>query len=231
MVDESLTREEFVKSFENVVNFVKDAAAKLQSRNDQEIELMKETIQALAGKLSVDIAANRDKAESDIAATFQKELDSFNKQFNALRATVTTTLASVKNGKDGLDGAPGKDADAKAIQKAITAEVRQWFDELAAETDTKIKAIPERPTTTIFGPGKTRIVRVDLSSQLNGVTKTFFLGTHFGIVDVSGSSAPFGAFRETVDYQESGKNIVFTSNVDASVSLPSGQSLIVKVLR
>lgn len=108
-------------------------------------------------------------------------------------------------------------------------EIQNKLDELQKEIDL-LKVKKDKPLT-IYGPGKTRIILIDLSSQLDGVTKTFALGTHFGIISVNGSSAPFGAFRPTVDYNESGRNIVFTSNVDASISLAQGQSLIVKVLR
>ena len=72
---------------------------------------------------------------------------------------------------------------------------------------------------------------VDLSSQLNGSTKTFYLeGDHQGIVAALGSSAPY-VFRPTVDYTESGPNIVFDAAVDATISLAAGQSLIVLVKR
>jgi uncharacterized protein YjdB len=88
-----------------------------------------------------------------------------------------------------------------------------------------------KPGITVFGPGKSRVITYDLSSQLDGNTKTFMLGTHFGIISVNSSSAPFGAFLPTTDYNEVGKTIVFTNNVDAPSALASGQSLIVRVLR
>jgi len=92
--------------------------------------------------------------------------------------------------------------------------------------NTKIKE--QRPV--IFGPGKTRVVPLDLSSSLNGVTKTFFVGTNFGIIGVWGSSSPF-PFRPIVDYTESGRNIVFNAAIDASISLAAGQTLMLQYLR
>ena len=84
---------------------------------------------------------------------------------------------------------------------------------------------------SVFGYSKQRVWKIDLSDQLNGVLKTFTLGTHFGILAVDSSSSPYGAFREGVDYNEVGRTIEFTASVDAEVSLATGQSLIVKVLK
>lgn len=82
----------------------------------------------------------------------------------------------------------------------------------------------------IFGPGKTKVLIKDLSGSLDGVTKTFTIGTHFGITGVWGSSQPM-AFRPTIDYTESGRNIVFAAGIDAGVSLATGQTLIVQYLK
>lgn len=143
-----------------------------------------------------------------------------------------------KNGKDGvgIDGSDGRDGkDAEPVDETkILAQITTLRDELEArlaEFEKSIKDVSDKSSRPIFGPGKTKILLIDLSSQLDGSTKTFFLGTHYGIVSVDGSSAPFGAFRPIIDYTESGKNIVFTANVDAPSALPSGQSLIVKVLK
>lgn len=82
----------------------------------------------------------------------------------------------------------------------------------------------------IFGPGKTKILIMDLSSQLDGVTKTFNVGTNFGIVGVYSSSAPF-IFRPTIDFTAVGQTIVFDSSIDAASMLAGGQSLIIQYLR
>lgn len=142
-------------------------------------------------------------------------------------------------GLDGIDGEDGQDAEVNedAIVSKVLAQIpkpdlKGELDQFRSDISEQIKGIPEKPGGfQIFGPGKTRIITLDLSPQLNGVLKTFYVGTHFGIVGVESSSAPFGSFRPTTDFTETGKNIVFTSGVDASVSLASGQSLIVRYLR
>lgn len=125
-----------------------------------------------------------------------------------------------KDGKDGRDGKDGKDG------KDVTPDVVQALEEKLAGLEKGV-ATATAPRYSIFGgrPGS-NVIYFDLSSQLNGSTKTFFLGTHFGIIAVFSSSAPF-IFRPTVDYTELGKNIKFDTAIDAASMLPAGQSLIV----
>lgn len=133
-------------------------------------------------------------------------------------------------GEKGKDGSPDTGEQIRDKLEILSGDERLKMSAIKG-LEEMIKAIPERPTTTIFGPGKTKIWVQDLSSQLNGVLKTFKIGTHYGIISVQASSAPFGAFREFTDYNEVGNTIVFTSEIDAAVSLAAGQSLIIKVLK
>ena len=129
-----------------------------------------------------------------------------------------------EKGESGKDGARGRDGENGKDGKN-GKDGRDGKDGLQGKD-----GVSGNPTT-IFGGRKQRVWIIDLSAQLNGVLKTFTLGTHYGIISVQSSSAPFGAFRETIDYSEVGRTIVFTSSVDAAISLASGQSLIVKVLK
>lgn len=132
------------------------------------------------------------------------------------------------NGQDGVNGKDGSpDTPEQVRDKLETLQDDNRLDVSAIKgLDDKLKGV-SKPTYSVFGGRSgSNVVYFDLSSQLNGSTKTFFLGTHFGIIAVFGSSTPF-VFRPTVDYTESGKNIVFTSGVDAQSMLAGGQTLIV----
>lgn len=75
------------------------------------------------------------------------------------------------------------------------------------------------------GSGGGKIVKYyDLSSSLNGVLKTFSLPSFWRIIDVKLSSVP--VLRLTTDYTVDGtlRQITFTSAIDASTQLSSGQS-------
>lgn len=68
----------------------------------------------------------------------------------------------------------------------------------------------------------------DLSSQLNGVAKSFTIPANTAISLVTGSSAPF-IFAPTTDYTGSGTTtLTFTANVDAPSALATGQTLLVQ---
>lgn len=68
----------------------------------------------------------------------------------------------------------------------------------------------------------------DLSSSLDGTTKSFTIPANTAITGVFGSSSPF-VFAPTTDYTGSGTTtITFTSNVDASSALAAGQTILVQ---
>lgn len=74
-----------------------------------------------------------------------------------------------------------------------------------------------------------KIVNVyDLSSSLNGVLKTFSLPSFWRVIEVSSSSFPY-TFRPTIDYtvDASAMTITFTSEISASTTLATGQTLLV----
>lgn len=85
--------------------------------------------------------------------------------------------------------------------------------------------------TVVFGGGVGggRIVKShDLSDSLNGVTKVFSLPAFWRVLLVQSSSFP-NAFRPNVDYtiDASTSKITFTSEIEASTTLASGQTIIV----
>lgn len=76
------------------------------------------------------------------------------------------------------------------------------------------------------GGGRGHIKTYDLSSVLDGVTKTFNLPANWTIIQVVSSSFP-SAFRPIIDYTFTNTSITFTSEITASSTLASGQTLIV----
>ena len=65
----------------------------------------------------------------------------------------------------------------------------------------------------------------DLSSLLNGVTKVFTLPTSSRVLIVTGSSFPY-TFRPNIDYTTTSQQITFTSTIDESTILSSGQTIV-----
>lgn len=73
---------------------------------------------------------------------------------------------------------------------------------------------------------KGEVLYYDLSSQLDGSTKTFSLPAFYKIIDVRSSSAPF-AFIQGTDFTVDGSamTISFTAQIDATITLATGQTL------
>ena len=141
---------------------------------------------------------------------------------------------NIKDGVDGVTPVKGIDyfdgADGKSIA-GLPGKDGKDIDESRIEAlEEKIKKLESQKVVKFGGgSGNVNLVQyVDLSAELNGVKKTFHLGYHFGVVAVIGSSTPY-IFRPTVDYKESGLNIVFDTAIDAAVSLATGQSLLVLI--
>lgn len=64
----------------------------------------------------------------------------------------------------------------------------------------------------------------DLSPHLDGVTKVFAIPGNWTVISVSGTSFPY-TYRRLVDYTFTPQQITFTSEIEASTSLATGQTL------
>lgn len=94
------------------------------------------------------------------------------------------------------------------------------------------KLIDGKPNAGVGGGvvGRDLIKDIDISSQLNGSTKTFNIAGVWNIILVNLSSFPYGALRKGVDYTWTQTTITFTSQIDAPTQLASGTSCILTVV-
>lgn len=228
----TLTKEEFLDAFRNVVEYVK----KIKVDTDAVIR---------------DTQSKSDKA---IGTKIDKVLRPYFETMKKEHQDMLLKISSVKDGKDAdedliiekvLAEIPQEDEMLEYVLSKLPKpkevvldggkEIVDKINELPVEPEYQIDAkhIKNLPTArggNVYGPGKTKIILLDLSAQLDGSTKTFPIGTHFGIIGVFGSSTPF-AFRPIIDYTESGQNIVFASGIDAASMLASGQTLVIQYLK
>jgi len=105
------------------------------------------------------------------------------------------------------------------------------IEELRDELEKLKKAVKERQVTFVGGSsgGGKNVYLYSLSSQLNGVTKTFSIPAFWRIISVSSSSFP-NAFEPDTDYtvDVAASTITFTSQINASSTLAAGQTLLVQ---
>jgi hypothetical protein len=122
--------------------------------------------------------------------------------------------------RDALETLEGEDRlDVSAI-KGIEKLFKKLFSQIKTSN----------PIYTGGGGGSSgggRIVReYDLSSQLDGVLKTFALPANWRVISVHASSTP-NILRPTVDYTYTPSSITFTSEISESTTLAAGQTLII----
>ncbi len=140
-----------------------------------------------------------------------------------------------RKGEDGVaingkDGKPGKDGSPDTPQQVKTKLVQlpvqeAWFD---ARHIKNLPKASEKKRSIIKGGFS--VSAYDLSSKLDGVTKSFTLPSNNGIALITGSAAPF-IFRPTVDFTGANTTtLTFDAAIDAFTSLAAGQTLIVLLL-
>lgn len=98
--------------------------------------------------------------------------------------------------------------------------------------EARLDALDKRTSSFTGGGGATSrdiIQDVDLSSQLDGSTKTFNLPAVWNVISVHTSSFP-NALRKTIDFTYTSQTITFTDEVDAATTLAAGQTVVLTVV-
>lgn len=147
-----------------------------------------------------------------------------------------------KDGRDGRDGKDGKDGSfdtpdetidkINKAEKKINPEQIKGLASALKDIDSMGK-FPRGVAASGIGDLGLKFFVNDLSSQLDGSTKTFTIPPNRMILDVKCSSFPH-VFRETTDYVVSGisrETFTFTSEISATTTLASGQTLIITGIR
>lgn len=240
----ALTGEDFVKSFEMVVSYVKQVDENLSSQLETALGRIKE--------LQDDLRNNNKTAVEDMKKMLNTLFvgDKFASLEEAIRRAVDAKIveidrkaASVRNGANGRDGGrgpAGRDGSPDTPQQIVSKlSSLRGNERLGAEAidglDERIKSVSRAsggggpvfvPTGGANG-GKT-VKYYDISGDLDGSTKTFTLPAFHRIISVHCSSQPF-IFRPTTDWtaDASAMTITFTSAVDETLSLATGQSVVV----
>lgn len=134
-------------------------------------------------------------------------------------------------GKDGKDGSP--DTGEHIVDKINALEIKpdlqigkehiKGLEEWEKSIESRISNSPR----TIVGPRNGNSVQYyDISSELDGSTKSFNIPTNRRVLQVIGSSFPFN-FRPLIDYTVDGRTLTFSSEIDEATSLASGQTITV----
>ena len=155
-----------------------------------------------------------------------------------LVALIAPLIPPPVHGKDGKPGKTPTDAELLAlirplIPAAVTAaDVRRELEQNPLEI-TSINGLEERlkKIASRAGSGGTGATikpkTIDVSSQCDGVTRTFNVPLNFGVLGVFSTQAPF-FYRPIIDYTEGNRTVTLTSEVTAP---QTGQSLLIQLLK
>lgn len=163
----------------------------------------------------------------------KKEIKEFLKQATPIKGI---DYSDGENGKDGVgkDGKDGKDGNilspSEILDKLLSLPEKELAKLLKIPKIEDIEGVDRLIHNTKKGidqrwRGSGDVVHLfDLSSQLDGITKTFTIPSHRKITLVLSSSTPF-FFRPTTDYTETPTIITFAAGIDAPSMLAFGQSI------
>lgn len=218
IVDESLTKEEFILAFEIVVKLVRD----LQVTNKEEFELMRTALDSFSAKLKeaniTDIQTLRDQVQDSLITLSDK---------------VDAKLATIRNGEDGEDGEPGEqglpgkdgspDTGEEIIAKInkadslISKEAVEGMKELQ-------KAVEEKTGNTVrVGWGSHPLTIQGLGAVIDKNTRVLnFAGAGLtsvvrsanGVVTVNLAGAGGTVYAETPTGLINGSNVTYTTAHD-----------------
>ncbi len=154
LVDESITRQEFVESFDLVIGFVKD----LKSANDTEFTQIKQTLSDFSDKLSQENASEVSDIKEQVRLTVGGQIEAIQKKLQEVEdgekgedGNDGNDGIDGKDGKDGLDGSP--DTGDQIVQKINEADALISKDAIEGLADLE-KAVKEKTgNTTRIGWG------------------------------------------------------------------------------
>ena len=242
MLNDSLTREEFVEAFKAITSLILKIETKWNEENLKRIAALEKLQETLAGKLGSANVSEFSALKDEITVTASKL---FKEQKDGLDF-IRDKVRKIKEGKDGytpvkgkdyFDGVPGKpgqdgspDTPEIIVQKIKSVPVQDGLDivdiyKLREELDT-LKRLTKAGGTRIMAVARGSVKLHDLSDSLDGVTKTFSLPAFWYIISVQASSVP-NVLRPTVDYTSDASlmTITFTDAITAASTLASGQTV------
>src|SRR3990167_8959663 len=243
-----LKKKEFFDAFQKVIDFITE----MKKQFEEAIAGIQETHTMLMDKVSNEYDSRHSELKGQVNDVFVGErMNQMNSDQKAhleeMRIMINDMLdkemdrgmMNMKNNLSqlrGPEGKPGKHGSpdlAQHIANKLNTEkdiidldvikgLKEALKLLSKKIDNKV-------VYTGGGNSGGRIVKsYDLSSSLDGSTKTFSLPTFWRIISVHLSSVP-NIMRETTDYTSdaAASTITFTDETVASTSLSAGQSLVV----
>ena len=246
ILDDGVTKPEFLKSFKSVLAQIAKLEQNLIAKIDYKTSSEKEALDELKKEFNQIIEEAKKESDSTLGGFKRRTMEAINSLFTSNRVNqklnekineVDRRLSMIRDGidgqdgrdgQDGLDGINGKDGSSDTAETiADKLETLEEDDKLGIEA---IKGLKDRimkletmPTGRIGGARKTvYIKRENLTSQCDGSTKTFTLPKDtIDVLAVFGTQFPVN-FNPGTDWTFEGRTLTLTDEVSAP---ESGQTL------
>jgi hypothetical protein len=232
MLEDHLGKAEFLKAFQNVISYVK----KFEQRLTEDFDALANTVTAAASSIRTDFDRLSTQLKSQVNDVFVRErIDALTEEVNA---KVDAKIEALRDGVDGAKGDKGDRGQAGRDGSPDTpAQVRDKLEALKGKDRLNISAIAgfdefEKTLRTDFGritsgritsgPNANAIQVIDLTSQCNGVTKTFSVPRHRVALSLSSTQFPV-IYRPVIDYTTANMTLTLTDQVAAP---ETGQTLL-----
>lgn len=253
MDEETLTKTEFVNAFEIVIKVIQN----LKKANEEEFNSINRVMNGFANKLKNDTSTDLTDMRKSVMEYYSKEMSKVMEKHSREMSDMDKKIGEMKEGKD-TDEEMMMETMHEKIVPEITEKVKvivekdlpqlgeavrdslellkgdERLDKSAIKgLEEALKKLEKSISTQSIGGGivgRDIVQDYDLSSQLDGATKTFNIPTVWNIISVSLTSYPYGALRKNVDFTYTPTSITFTDTIDAPTQLASGQSCILTII-
>lgn len=240
LVNEGITRDDFLTAFKEVLRLVND----IKGSNEQEWSAIHDAMKKIPDRMMSEMMLSMtktekkmvkdcmDKCETMCAEMEQKHKEEMGKMDLEVRmikadreAIIEDTLAKIP---EEVEETPQQ---VRNKLETLKGKERLPIDAIDGLTE-KLEEVSKIKGQVQFVPngssGGGIVKAYDLTSQLNGVLKTFSLPAFWRVISVHSSSVP-NAFRPTTDFttDASAMTITFTDEINASSTLNTGQTLLV----
>jgi Asp-tRNA(Asn)/Glu-tRNA(Gln) amidotransferase C subunit len=143
LVTESINKDDFLKSFQSVIDYVK----KIEKKNNDLIasleNLYKETVQKIDSNALSGLDTVRENLLKDEEKLF-KELNGLIDIHRSKIKEIDKRIKSVKDGKNGVDGKDGKDADEEIIAEIVKKQALLEVLPLIPKIDDLLNELPKK---------------------------------------------------------------------------------------
>ena len=219
------------KDLENLENEFRQVIQNARSESDSSLGSFKQRTLEMINSWFLKNRANSKLTE--ILDNYSQKMSLFDTQINQSLNKIDKKISEIKDGNT-----PTETELLALIKPLIPLPVKGDKGNDGVIEDIKdiredIKELKEdmkKQKSRVFGGGivgRDLFKDIDISSQLDGATKTFNIQAVWRIISVDLSSFPYGSLRKTADYTWTPTSITFTNQIDAATQLSAGSSCII----